>query len=225
MSGQGRKKRKLSSAERDLWARVAASATALPADARNAGDLRPSEDLPDPPLPASPPAGAARPPAARVPEKDPPRLAAFSQRIPAPEPRPEPRLRVDLAGAPAEWLAEAPVRMDRKTHQKMARGRLAPEARIDLHGMSVAQAHPALIRFVSGAHARGQRLVLVITGKGRRDGDPGPLPTRPGVLREQVPHWLHLPPLSGLVLQVSSAHARHGGSGAYYVYLRRPGTR
>ena len=75
----------------------------------------------------------------------------------------------------------------------------------------------------SRAHERGLRHVLVITGKGRAGGPDAPLPVRPGALRHAVPHWLHMPPLSAAVLQVTPAHRRHGGDGAYYVYLRRRG--
>lgn len=109
--------------------------------------------------------------------------------------------------------------MDPKTHRRMAKGKMAPEARLDLHGLTLAAAHPELIRFILSSHADGRRLVLVITGKGK--GDHGPLPTRPGALRHQVPHWLHMPPLAPVVQQVTAAHHRHGGEGAYYVYLRR----
>jgi DNA-nicking Smr family endonuclease len=111
--------------------------------------------------------------------------------------------------------------MDSKAHRKLTRGKLSPEARIDLHGMTLADAHPALLRFVADAHARGLRLLLVITGKGKARNDEGPIPTRPGVLRHQVPQWLTGGPLRPLVLQVAQAHQRHGGSGAFYVYLRR----
>lgn len=118
-------------------------------------------------------------------------------------------------------LSHAPVRMDAKTHTRMTRGKLAPEARIDLHGMTVAEAHPRLTRFILDAQADGLRLVLVITGKGRSGDDFSPIPQRSGVLRQQVPHWLTLPPVGAHVLQVAEAHLRHGGAGAYYVYLRR----
>jgi DNA-nicking Smr family endonuclease len=111
--------------------------------------------------------------------------------------------------------------MDAGTHAKMTRGKLQPEARIDLHGMTLAEAHPELIRFVLNAQSRGLRLVLVITGKGKSRDDHGPIPQRTGALRHQVPHWLHLPPLGPAVLQVSEAHLKHGGGGAYYVYLRK----
>lgn len=132
-------------------------------------------------------------------------------------------VRVDLAPTPADHLAKAPLRMDRKAFTRMNRGKLAPEARMDLHGMTLAAAHPALTGFVLNSHSAGRRLILVITGKGRPGTDDGPIPQRPGVLKHQVPQWLSAPPLAHVVLQVTEAHRRHGGSGAYYVYLRRAG--
>lgn len=108
-----------------------------------------------------------------------------------------------------------PLRMDHKKHKKMQRGKLAPDARIDLHGMTAANAHSVLTSFILNAHGRGDRLILVITGKGRKaDG-------QRGVLRQSVPRWLSLAPLSQIVLQVTPANQRHGGEGAYYVYLKR----
>ncbi len=129
--------------------------------------------------------------------------------------------RIDLSPQPREALHNQPLRMDHKTHRQMTRGKVAPEARIDLHGMTLAVAQPVLIRFVLQAQAAGKRLVLIITGKGRDGGPDAPLPVRPGALRHNVPHWLHMPPLNGAVLQVRPAHRRHGGEGAYYVYLRK----
>ena len=58
-------------------------------------------------------------------------------------------------------------------------------------------------------------------GKGRADAE-AIQPRRHGVLRHSLPHWLAAPPLAGRVLQVASAHQKHGGGGAFYVYLRRP---
>jgi len=118
-------------------------------------------------------------------------------------------------------LSNAPIMMDAKNYARMSRGKLAPEGRLDLHGMTVAEAHPELIRFILNAHSDGLRLVLVITGKGKPGPDHGPIPTRYGVLKHQVPTWLHMPPLGPAILQVSEAHLKHGGSGAYYVYLKR----
>lgn len=126
-----------------------------------------------------------------------------------------------LAPSVRAAVGAAPVLMDQKAFGRMKRGKTKPEGRIDLHGMRLDEAHGALNAFIHTSHARGRRLVLVITGKGRITDDDGPIPVRAGVLRHQVPDWLSRPPLSALVLQVSQAHQRHGGGGAYYVYLRR----
>lgn len=122
----------------------------------------------------------------------------------------------------ADRLSSAPLAMDRKAFTKMRRGKLVPEAKIDLHGMTLNRAHPALIRFILRAQADGKRLVLVITGKGKTGQDDGPIPRPRGVLKHQVPDWLSQPPVAQAVLQITQAHISHGGAGAYYVYLRRP---
>lgn len=118
-------------------------------------------------------------------------------------------------------VPSSPIRMDTKEFKRMSRGKVQPEARIDLHGMTLAEAHPALTGFILNTHAAGMRLVLVITGKGKRSDDTGPIPRRAGVLKHQVPQWLSMQPLSPLILQLAEAHLKHGGGGAYYVYLRR----
>ena len=70
-------------------------------------------------------------------------------------------------------------------------------------------------------HADSRRLVLIITGKGKRRDDPGSAMQTTGILKHQVPQWLAMMPLGPLVLQVVEAHIKHGGTGACYVYLRR----
>ena len=192
-----RRRRTLRPDEEALWQSVAQSA-------------RPLHDIPRPLPPAVPPPD--KPPLAQAQ----PRLTSFllgEKRRSAD--------RLALVPTPTEALKSAPLQMDAKTHGKMTRGKLAPEARIDLHGMTLPEAHPELIRFVLDAQAQGLRLVLVITGKGKRRDDHGPIPQRMGALRHQVPQWLRLPPIGAHVLQVTEAHVKHGGGGAYYVYLRR----
>lgn len=127
----------------------------------------------------------------------------------------------DLIPTPREALASAPVQMDRRNFERMKRGKLSPEARLDLHGKTMAEAQPALRDFIFRAHGDGKRLVLVITGKGKHRDDGGPIPVPYGVLKHQVPQWLAMAPLRAMVLQVSEAHLKHGGGGAYYIYLRR----
>jgi len=167
----------------------------------------------------------------------------FERRVGLPEPEPKPRTapkprptfattvrpapasrpttHVDVTPSLADGFARQKPVMDRKLFTHLRRGNLKPEGKIDLHGMTLDVAHMALTRFVMNAHGSGKRLILVVTGKGKARDDGGPIPVRLGVLRHQVPHWLSLPPLAGLVLQVTPAHQKHGGTGAYYVYLRR----
>lgn len=127
----------------------------------------------------------------------------------------------NLAPHITDHLMNNHVQMDRKAYGKMRRGKLGVEGKIDLHGMTLAQAHPALNGFIQRAHGQGKRLVLVVTGKGKAGTGTGPIPERRGVLRHQVPHWLLSPPLGAIVMQITPAHLKHGGDGAYYVYLRR----
>jgi DNA-nicking Smr family endonuclease len=138
--------------------------------------------------------------------------------------RPDSRPRLDLAADPMQPLSRTPQALDKRTHDRLRRGKKAPEARIDLHGMTAAQAHGALRGFIRSSHARGLRLVLVITGKGNTTREEiGIMPTRNGVLRHALPQWLGAPDMHPMILQISAAHRRHGGGGAYYVYLRKRG--
>jgi DNA-nicking Smr family endonuclease len=149
---------------------------------------------------------------------------------PAPTPPPPPlplplRAKAVSPKAPAVPVPAQPATgpaMDRRRFEKMRRGRMQPEARLDLHGLTAGPAHAALTRFILDAGDAGRRLVLVITGKGRAADADALAPQRHGILRHSVPHWLSAPPLVTRVLEVVPAHARHGGAGAYYVYLRRP---
>lgn len=127
----------------------------------------------------------------------------------------------NLAPSIGQALKTQPVQMDKKAFRQLQRGKLKPDARIDLHGLTLDRAHTKLTSFVMSSHASGKRLLLVITGKGKHRDSPGPIPVRHGVLRHQVPEWLRLAPLNSVVLQVTQAHISHGGGGAYYVYLRR----
>ena len=97
---------------------------------------------------------------------------------------------------------------------RMRRGQLPIEARLDLHGHTQVEAHRALDGFLAAAQASGKRCVLVVTGRGlaKQDG---------GVLRRAVPRWLNQPPNRARILAFDRAQPRHGGVGALYVLLRR----
>lgn len=119
--------------------------------------------------------------------------------------------------------------LDGRTAERLRRGALEPEARLDLHGLTEAVAHATLTTFLRTAYARGLRLVLVVTGKGAKSGNHEPFDLelhrrRRGVLNAVTPRWLREPGLAPLIADMRPAHRRHGGSGALYVYLRKPTT-
>jgi DNA-nicking Smr family endonuclease len=127
-----------------------------------------------------------------------------------------PAVRMPLPRSAPRPPGLAPI--DRRLKQKLARGREPIDASIDLHGLTQAEAHAALVRFLRNARTDGARLVLVITGKGARSDD---FTADRGVLRRQVPLWLRSAELRDIVIGFDWAHAAHGGEGALYVRIRR----
>lgn len=107
------------------------------------------------------------------------------------------------------------IGIDAGTGRRLRRGRLPIEARLDLHGMTQLQAHEALRIFLQAAVAVGRRCVLVITGKGDRLGEGG-------ILRRRLPEWLNDPALRPHLVSITEAAPKDGGSGAFYIYLKRP---
>lgn len=108
--------------------------------------------------------------------------------------------------------------IDRNTAEKLKRGHYDLDATLDLHGMTRDKAEEALKRFIASHYRRGSRALLIITGKGKQ-AEPGE--ERRGVLRELLPRWLGADELAGCILAFDTAQPRHGGSGAFYVLLRR----
>ena len=160
-------------------------------------------------------------------ESRPPKPAAKRATLPAPSPAkvapPRPQ--------PPSTRSPEPVRpivLERRKARRIARGAEEIDARLDLHGLTQDEAHRALGHFLRWAHADGLRTVIVITGKGgpqdEGSGSEAPYARRErGVLRRMVPLWLDGEGLRGIVIGYSNAHLRHGGGGALYVMLRRPG--
>ena len=117
------------------------------------------------------------------------------------------------------------IDFDRKIANKVRKGRIKIDARLDLHGMHQPEARAALRSFILSCLAQQYRVVLVITGKGvaRQTDMPwcGGEETERGVLKRMVPHWLQDPELTNAVISYTQAYAQHGGEGAIYVHLRR----
>ena len=128
--------------------------------------------------------------------------------------KPSEASRPEHSGPAVPTLPLAPLA--RRERQRLSRGHSPIDARMDLHGLTQAQAHRALLDFLRRMQGEGAKFVLVITGTGARGSD-----GERGVLRRQVPLWLGLPEFRPYVVGFESAHTAHGGAGALYVRLRR----
>jgi DNA-nicking Smr family endonuclease len=126
---------------------------------------------------------------------------------PAPQESPSRRAAPPATKLPALAPGAAPG-LDRRRAERLKRGQIALEARLDLHGLTQQEAHQALAGFIARSHARGLRAVLVITG-------------RSGVLRAAVPRWLNEGAIRPHLLAFTQAQPRDGGAGALYLLLRR----
>ena len=121
-----------------------------------------------------------------------------------------PHMHISPAPKPVRRMAQGDVALN--GDKLVRRGRVDIHQKIDLHDLTRDQAFPALQRRLARAQAAGARCVLVVTGKG---------PNLEGVLRKSLPGWLMDPHIRPLVSSFAEAHIRHGGSGAFYVFLKR----
>lgn len=203
--------RALSEEEHKLW-------RAVVRDARPLARKRPRPEPAPEPIPA--PIGAAQ--AAESPEPAP--------IVPAPKRKPASYSGSKTIDQPHSAPSAPPLTgLDRRTSQRLARGQMEAEARLDLHGLRLDDAEEALFGFLSRARQSGLRLVLVITGKGESPFTRHTLhgahyheaPERTGKLRSALPVWLAEPRFRGQVAGFQPAHPRHGGGGAFYIWLRK----
>jgi DNA-nicking Smr family endonuclease len=122
---------------------------------------------------------------------------------------------VKTMAMPADLRAKRPelrAGIDNASARRLTKGSFTIDGSIDLHGRTEATAHQALVRFIQQAVQQEARTLLVITGKGAKGQ---------GILRRKVPEWLKDYPLKAHILAFSEASPKDGGSGAYYVRLRR----
>lgn len=190
-AGDGDRKTKAKSAgandtpDHELWQRVAETIKPLRARRRRTPKLKPSAPLAAPEKPVKP---RAITPVAAAPVAKPAIPALSTTAMPG---------------------------IDKRTAQRLGRGQLDIEARLDLHGLTQDEAHARLGGFIRRSAAAGKRCVLVITGKGFK-------PTgETGVLRQAVPRWLNEPDMRRAIVALRHAQPKDGGEGALYVLLRR----
>ena len=110
-----------------------------------------------------------------------------------------------------------PNTLDGGWDRRLKSGSVEPDRVLDLHGHNLDQAWEAIDRALETAIARGERILLLITGHARK-GDP---PVERGRIRAAVNDWLTISRHSSHIAAVRQAHRRHGGGGSLYLILRR----
>lgn len=96
--------------------------------------------------------------------------------------------------------------------RQLRRGAIRIDLELDLHGLTRDEALESLATFITSAYNRGQKAVLVITGKGNNSpGEPVLLTAVSGWLREQG---------KGMVAEFAPAPRQLGGGGAFVVFLK-----
>ena len=107
------------------------------------------------------------------------------------------------------------VDLPQEAMRRLRRGLMPVDARLDLHGLGVAEARAKLEAFLRTTRGRGERCVLVIHGKGEHS------PRGVAVLRGEIAAWLSQGPPSEHVAAFATSSVEDGGEGAVYVLLRR----
>ncbi|HEX6958059.1 MAG TPA: Smr/MutS family protein [Ferrovibrio sp.] len=151
-----------------------------------------------------------------------PRLFKPDMPGPAALHRAEAKKKAPLTGRHGRDSDSAPLpQMDARLKQRLVRGQIPIEARLDLHGLTLKEAERAMDRLLRHAVAARQRCLLVITGKGISRAAPADMYEKRGVLRTWLPDWLKRGPWRDQVLGIAPARQEQGGAGAFYVLLRR----
>lgn len=124
---------------------------------------------------------------------------------------------VTPASAPPKPRAHPGATLDGSWDRRLGSGSVHPDRVVDLHGMTLDGAWHAIDRALDAAIARGDRVLLLITGHQRS----GEAPVRRGAIRAAVHDWLAASRHAGEIAAVRGAHPRHGGGGSLYIVMRR----
>ncbi len=111
--------------------------------------------------------------------------------------------------------------MDKANGTRLRKGKIRPDARLDLHGYTVDKAFEVLQRFIEKEYNKGSKCVIVVTGRGKAVMDEmGRLTVNTGKIYNELPKWLNCPDIRGYIVSFTAATSFDGGEGAVYIYLR-----
>lgn len=145
--------------------------------------------------------------------------------VPAPQKRVKGRIPPPAMPEPKALPVARPLEskgLDSSWDRKLARGAIAPDVTIDLHGLGLDAAHARLTGGIAQALAMGARVMLLIAGKHRPHDEHDLRGSKRGAIRAKLLDWLAHSPHADRIAAVRPAQQRHGGAGAVYIVLRKP---
>ncbi len=94
----------------------------------------------------------------------------------------------------------------------------------DLHGYSLDEANKKIKNLIHDSYKAGIRKLIIVTGKGlHSENEKNPYISKDfGILKYSVPEYIKKNhELMSLINDIEEASAEDGGSGAFYIYLKK----
>ena len=96
--------------------------------------------------------------------------------------------------------------------------------KLDLHGFTLTEANKKISNIIKQSYSSGVRKILVVTGKGLHSQiDKDPYISKDfGILKHAVPDFIKRDnELMKMIMEIKDAEIKDGGSGAFYIFLKK----
>lgn len=102
----------------------------------------------------------------------------------------------------------------KQREKSISAGRFEYDAIMDLHGKTITQAYENVINFIKFCYNTEKRHVMIITGNGGKIGS----------IKREFCFWVEESCIKQYISSYIEAHPNQGGSGAYYIIVKRKKT-
>ncbi len=102
--------------------------------------------------------------------------------------------------------------------------RIEKTKNFDFHGFSLDEANKTINKLIKNSYKNGVRKLVVVTGKGiHSDNEKNPYTSKDfGILKYSMPEYIKKDPeLMKLINEIKEADLADGGSGAFYIFLKK----
>ena len=94
----------------------------------------------------------------------------------------------------------------------------------DFHGFSLDDANKSINKLIKDSYKKGVKKLIIVTGKGiHSDNEKNPYTSKDlGILKHSLPDYIkNNPDLMELITEIKEADLEDGGSGAFYIFLKK----